>query len=143
MSRLNLALLVVLSACSDELAPAFKPGEFSIQFTVASSMCSHDLVETFDRHTLGSVGMIRITDIYPAPQGGYQLWPRVDWESNWRLIVTIEGESTEPGVTVAICHAYELIIGQLPPGGYELILRHSDPALSFVDTVRVTHVNVR
>ena len=143
MSRLSLALLVLMPACSDELAPVFDPGEFNLQFTVASSMCSQDLFETFDRHTLGSVGMIRITDIYLAPQGGYQLSPRLDREGAARLAVTIEGESTEPGPTVPICHAYELIIGQVPPGSHELILRHSDPALSSVDTVRVSHVTVR
>jgi hypothetical protein len=143
MSRLSPALLVLVSACSDGLAPVFERGEFNLQFTVAASRCSQDLFDTFDRHALGDEGMIRITDIYSAPQGGYQLWPRVDWESSLRLTATIEGESTEPGITISICHAYELIVGQLPRGGYDLILRHSDRALAFVDTVRVTHVNVR
>jgi hypothetical protein len=87
--------------------------------------------------------MISITDIYPAPQGGYQLSPRLDWETAAQLTVTIEGESLEPGITIPICHAYELIIGQVPRGSYELTLRHSDRSLSPVDTVRVSHVTVR
>lgn len=142
MFRSSLAFLVLTLACGDGLAPPVNPADFTLEFTVSSSMCSQDLFETFDRHTLGSLGVIEITDIYGAPNGGYQLSPSVDVAGAGRLIVTIEGETIGPSITVPICHPYELAIGEVPRGRYELILRHSDRVFSSVDTVRVSHVTV-